>query len=249
MSTSAISLSSSSPVSSTCSPGGSAARNASMAPVSSEPRSGKVTLKSRKSPPLTKGLPWCGMPSPGTRRMLSGFTTSPGADRMQIVLPSRCVITRVKPHSASERVSVTEVMRSAPLRLNLSCSFSCTTKITSPGTSPGASSASPAKRIFWPWRMPFSTGTSSTLRSLITLRPRQSRHLSASFMVTPRPLHAPHCACSCCTMPGPIWRRWMRTPRPLHSPQGRSAPSRPPRPSHVSQSLFLLMARRIVRPL
>mmetsp|Transcript_32680 Transcript_32680/g.71921 ORF Transcript_32680/g.71921 Transcript_32680/m.71921 type:complete len:303 (-) Transcript_32680:274-1182(-) len=205
--------------------------------------------KTMKRPPLLKMLPCWGMPSPLICFTALSLTTSPTGLVNFKTLPSRWVIVRVKPVSASVREMLIFITRSAPLRWKVSCSFTVTTIITSPGSVPGTSSASPPKRTFCPWLMPRSTCTSNTFLSLSTLLPMHTLHLSFSFMHLPAPRHPPHTDCTCCTIPGPIWRSWMRAPRPLQSEQVLSAPILPPLPSQSWQGFLREIASLTVLPL
>mmetsp|Transcript_18881 Transcript_18881/g.41585 ORF Transcript_18881/g.41585 Transcript_18881/m.41585 type:complete len:210 (-) Transcript_18881:246-875(-) len=122
-------------------------------------------------------------------------------------------------------------------------------KLTSPGTVLGASSASPEKRIFCPFLMPFSTFTSSTFRSLKTFFPLQLLHFSFSSIILQAPRQLGQATCICCIIPGPNCRSMILAPRPLHSAQSLSQPSAPPRPSQSSHNLSRLIANLTVFPL
>mmetsp|Transcript_4991 Transcript_4991/g.16087 ORF Transcript_4991/g.16087 Transcript_4991/m.16087 type:complete len:258 (+) Transcript_4991:333-1106(+) len=187
------------------------------------------------------------MPASGTARMESGWMTWPGLVLIRMARPSGWSTVNLQPQSASTRETSFSITRSAFLRLNTGWSFCCSTNTRSPGVMPGASSACSRKVIFCPWRMPFSTKTSMTLRSWATLRPLHVLHRSCARITRPSPWHASQGACDCEIM-GPIWRMKTFMPRPLHSSQGRSAPALPPRPSHVEQITFRLMASLTVLP-
>mmetsp|Transcript_39198 Transcript_39198/g.94768 ORF Transcript_39198/g.94768 Transcript_39198/m.94768 type:complete len:207 (-) Transcript_39198:746-1366(-) len=161
--------------------------------------------------PLTNGFPKLGIPSLGTiiiygmDRPVSGSFNSlsmtlPGRVLMITSRPSKCLKRYEKPVRAWLRLISCMTNKSAPFRLNSSCSFSWTTKWTSPVSRPGTSSANPENVIFWLLCMPLSTWTSMTFRSDFILA------------VLPCPLQSLQGRCICVIIPGPICRISMTAP-------------------------------------
>ena len=68
-------------------------------------------------------------------------------------------------------------------------------------------------------------------------------------MISPSPWQSGHTVCVCVMMPGPIWRMRTCTPWPRHALQFFTAPSLPPRPSHLEQMTFLFTFSLRVVPL
>mmetsp|Transcript_66957 Transcript_66957/g.193900 ORF Transcript_66957/g.193900 Transcript_66957/m.193900 type:complete len:216 (-) Transcript_66957:61-708(-) len=122
---------------------------------------------------------------------------------MSNFLPSRCVNSKHKPHSASISDMFRSIKRSAPLRLKTACSCCFRTKTTSPGSASGCSSAMSRNMTLWPSGEPFWMCTSKTSRSCFV------------WKLFPLPPHALHWDCICWIM-GPIRMTSTFTPRPSH---------------------------------
>mmetsp|Transcript_18036 Transcript_18036/g.68392 ORF Transcript_18036/g.68392 Transcript_18036/m.68392 type:complete len:313 (-) Transcript_18036:741-1679(-) len=247
ISTSSMNTSSSSPVSVAGSGAPSAA--AMRSTWSGDKDSGKTILNTMKRLPFCSGSPLMGMPSPSIRISDWSLITLPGATVYVKTRSSRCVIVSVKPHNACDSEIFFTIKRSAPFRLNTSCSRCSTTKTMSPGATSGSSLPSPRMTILSPDFMPFSTYTSSTLRSLVSFLPLQSGQRSPSRICTPVPLQSGHTVRTCWIM-GPICRTRTTTFRPLQVPQVLTTPPlRTPEPPQVPHFRSRVIAKRDVFPL
>mmetsp|Transcript_49719 Transcript_49719/g.140160 ORF Transcript_49719/g.140160 Transcript_49719/m.140160 type:complete len:282 (-) Transcript_49719:321-1166(-) len=142
----------------------------------------------------------------GSNPCVIGFTISPGDVLMSSCLPSRCVSSSSKPHSASTSEMSRWTNRSAPFRRSSAWSACFSTKTTSPVSASGCSSAMLWKTTLWPSGEPFWMWTSRISRSCF---------LEKDF---PFPPHALHADCICWTI-GPIRTTSTFTPRPSQWPQ------------------------------
>ena len=86
--------------------------------------SGKVTLNAINKLPNSKGFLWKGRPLPSIVLRSSGLITSPGLFLILIFDPSRWVIEKSTPVSASANVIVFSMRRSAPFLLKRLCGYS-----------------------------------------------------------------------------------------------------------------------------
>mmetsp|Transcript_67347 Transcript_67347/g.170872 ORF Transcript_67347/g.170872 Transcript_67347/m.170872 type:complete len:200 (+) Transcript_67347:375-974(+) len=196
--------------------------------------SGNLMFKIKNKVPRTKGLLYVGMPSSGSAfrpvPSANGWMTSPGFVFAMNCRPSRCVISLLKPVSASRR-SISRVRkRSAPCLRKSECSCWCTTTTKSPVSQSGCSSALPTKTSFCPCCIPFSTKTSRTSRNFFVLT------------TVPTPAHTGHGPGRGCNA-GP-WR--ITCPEPRHSAQGPVSGAAVP--SSPLSSTSRLMASFRVQP-
>mmetsp|Transcript_9419 Transcript_9419/g.32594 ORF Transcript_9419/g.32594 Transcript_9419/m.32594 type:complete len:200 (-) Transcript_9419:674-1273(-) len=167
--------------------------------------SGNFTRRLMYRFPFWNGAPCTGIPSSLMQIQESGFVTlSPGLDEITSFLLSSCSTSKTYPQRASVRVMVLDMSRSAPLRLNKSCSFCSRTKMRSPGATPGwVYPASPFITIFWPCFIPGSMTTSKIFFSVTNFLPLHFPHLSSGGMYSPVPPQAEHLLWTCWIMPGP----------------------------------------------
>mmetsp|Transcript_21554 Transcript_21554/g.71279 ORF Transcript_21554/g.71279 Transcript_21554/m.71279 type:complete len:321 (-) Transcript_21554:173-1135(-) len=136
----------------------------------------------------------------------TGRITSPGAEEMMSVRPSRALSSILKPHSASVSEIDRSMYRSSPCRLNSACGCSLRTKTTSPASPSGISSAFSEKLILCWSGAPLGMWTS---RVSCCLDWRN---------VCPVPPHTSHVFCTCWII-GPIRIVWIRAPCPWHAEQ------------------------------